>query len=378
MESLDDYYSELAYHYSRSENTEKAIEYLSLAGHQAVQRSANEEAVRFLSAALDLLRTQPDSPERTSRELRLLTVLGPPLIAVRGFTAPEVEQVYSRARQLCLQSGGNAELFAILWGQWLSYFVRADYRNGREIAEQCLQVAETLHDPSLLLLFRLGLGATLLCCGELSMAQQHLQQACVLEDPTQHQSLTLTFGFAPGIIWRCWASYTLWFLGYPDQAWRLAREALTLAQQLDHPQTLANAIATVATLGSCSGESQAVLDQVNALLALSDAQDLVYWVALGQVFQGWALMKHDHMATGRNQLLSGLEELQMTGAELLRPHYLGLLAEGYLQSDQLTEAVQAVEQALHFVEKNGERVEEAELYRLKGELLLMQASKLRD
>ena len=108
---LEEHYSELAHHYSRSGNTQKAVEYLQLAGQQAVQRSANAEAITHLTTALELLKTLPDTPERVQQELALQTTLGPALVATKGIGAPEVEEVYTRARELCQQIGDTPQLF---------------------------------------------------------------------------------------------------------------------------------------------------------------------------------------------------------------------------------------------------------------------------
>ena len=107
--SVVDHYSELAHHYSRSGNTEKAVEYLELAGHQAVQRSANDEAIRHFTTALELLQTQPDSPARWQHELALHVALGPSLTATQSYAAPEVVSIYLRARELCEQVGDTPE-----------------------------------------------------------------------------------------------------------------------------------------------------------------------------------------------------------------------------------------------------------------------------
>ena len=108
---LDDHLDELAHHYSRSDNVAKAVEYLGRAGQQALQRSAYADAISSLSAAIDLLQKLPDSPERIQRELLLQLAVGPALIAVKGFAAPEVERAYTRARELCERLGDPAGAF---------------------------------------------------------------------------------------------------------------------------------------------------------------------------------------------------------------------------------------------------------------------------
>src|SRR5262249_11010054 len=108
---LEEHYSELAHHYSRSGNTEKAVEYLQLAGEQAVQRSANTEALSLFTTALELLGTLASTPARIRHELRLQIALGQPLIITKGPAAPEVEAAYVRAHALCQQVGETPQLF---------------------------------------------------------------------------------------------------------------------------------------------------------------------------------------------------------------------------------------------------------------------------
>ena len=125
--SVGDHYSELAHHYSRSGNTQKAVEYLGLAGQQAMQRSENKEAIEYLTSALHLLKTLPDTPERRQQELALHVALGVPLTATKSWAAPEVGKVYMRARELCEQVGDTPELFPVLWGLCAFYLVRAQH-----------------------------------------------------------------------------------------------------------------------------------------------------------------------------------------------------------------------------------------------------------
>src|SRR5262249_6323937 len=140
--TLQEHYSDLAHQYSRSSNTVKAVEYLQLAGQQAVQRSAYTEAISHLTTALALVETWPDTPERTRQELALQIALGPPLIVTAGYVAPAVEQVYARARMLCQQIGETPQLFPVLWGLWAFHLVRAEYHQAWALSEQCLLVAQ--------------------------------------------------------------------------------------------------------------------------------------------------------------------------------------------------------------------------------------------
>ena len=148
---LEDHYGDLAHHYSRSGNAQKAVEYLQLAGQQAVQRSAYKDAVSHLATAVELLKTLPDTPERTQQELRLQTTLGPALMVTKGFGASEVKEAYARARALCQQVGEPPQLFWVIGGQWQQCLVQADYQTARELGEQLLSLAQRKQDPAFLL-----------------------------------------------------------------------------------------------------------------------------------------------------------------------------------------------------------------------------------
>ena len=254
---LEDHYSDLAHHYSRSGNTQKAIEYLHLAGQQAVQRSANAEAITHLTTALELLKTLPDTPERTQQELTLQITLGLPLMATKGYAAPEVEAVYTRARELCQQVGETPQLFPVLWGLWVFYLVRAEFQTARELGEQLLSLAQSVQDPALLLEAHWVLGETLFWLGEFASAREHLEQGIALYDPQQHRSHGLSlWGVTLGWFALSMVAWTLWFLGYPDQALKRSHEALTLAQELSHPYSLAFALVFAAVLHQFRREGQ--------------------------------------------------------------------------------------------------------------------------
>jgi predicted ATPase len=204
--SLDDHYSELAHHYSRSGNTQKAVEYLHLAGQQAVQRSANAEAITHLTTALELLQTLPDTPERAQHELTLQLALGAPLMITTGYAVPEVERVYTRARELCQQLGETPQVFPALWGLWVFYVLRAEYKTARELGEQLLYLAQNMQDPALLVEAHYALGETLFLLGEFVPARAHLEQSHAFYNPQQHHSLAFLSGFDPGINSLSWAA----------------------------------------------------------------------------------------------------------------------------------------------------------------------------
>ena len=235
---LEEHYSELAHHYSRSGNTEKAIEYLQLAGQQSVQRSANAEAVSHLTTALELLTTFPDTVVRARQELALQTTLGTALSATQGFGAPEREHAFDRARELCQQIGETPQLFPVLWGLCQSHIAQGKFQSAREEAEQLLHLARRAQDPVLLLGAHEVLGETLFWSGELTLALGHFEQGSAFYDPRQHRALVSLYGIDPGVLCQDLGAWTLWLLGYPDQAQKRSHEALSMVRELAHPYSL--------------------------------------------------------------------------------------------------------------------------------------------
>jgi predicted ATPase len=138
----------LAHHYAEVDVPAQAIPYWQQAGQRAIERSANVEAISHLSKGLELLATLPDTAEHTQQELTLQTALGGSLITIKGFAAPEVERVCTRARALCRQVGETPQLFPVLWGLWLFYEVRGELQTARELAEQLLGLAQRQQDPA--------------------------------------------------------------------------------------------------------------------------------------------------------------------------------------------------------------------------------------
>jgi predicted ATPase len=372
--SLDDHYSELAYHYSRSANTQKAVEYLRLAGEQAVQRSAYAEAISHLTTALELLKPLPDTPERLQQELRLQTALGLPLMLIKGAAAPEVGAVYTRARELCRQVGETPQLFSVLRGLWRFHLIRAELRTARELGEQLHSRAQRGQDPTLLLEAYRLLGTTLYWLGEFAPAREALEQGVTLYDPGRHHSLAFIYGQDPGVACRTYTALALWHLGYPDQALRRSHEALRLAQELSHPYSLswASVFAALFFL-QLRREGQAVQERAEAVITVSTEQGFALEsVAIAPILQGWALAEQGQGEKGIAGIRQGLDAMRAIGAELGRPYYLALLAAAYGKVGQAEEGLTALAEALTLVDQTGECFHEAELYRLKGTLTLKQ------
>jgi predicted ATPase len=373
-ERLAEHYHALAHHYSRSGNTAKAVDYRHRAGQHAVERSAYAEAISHLTAALDLLTTLPETRERSQQELVVQMSLGTALRATQGYAAPEVERLYTRARALCALVGEPPQLFRVLWGLWLVYNARGDYQTTQALGEQLLSVAQCLDDPDLLLEAHHALWSVLFHSGELAAARPHQEQGLRHYDPQRHRAHAVLYsGHDPGVCCRMQAGPSLWLLGYPTQALASMQAALALAQQLAHPFSLTLALFWAAMLHHLRREASLTQARTEATMTIATEQGFAELLARATPLRGWALTMGGHGEEGRGQIHQGLAASRTTGATRDQPYNLALLAEASIQEGQTTEGLEAVAEALATLPKSGARWWEAELHRLRGELLLQHA-----
>jgi class 3 adenylate cyclase/predicted ATPase len=363
----------VAHHYTESGLPTQAIPYWQRAGQQALQRSANLEAVGHLTKGLALLATLPETPARAQQELDVQIALGPALMATKGYAVPEVEQTYARARALCQQVGSTPQLFPALQGLCEFYFNRGALPTVRELGEELYRLAQCEAGPTLLLEACDALGIICFFLGEFATARTHLEQGITLTDPAAQQALVLRHAVAPGVRCLAVAANTLWSLGYPAQAVRRSQEALTLAQVLAHPQSLALAQHFAAYLHQRRREALAVQAQAEALLTLATAQGFPLWVGFGTFWRGWALVVQSQSEAGLAQMHQGMAAVLVTGQTLARSLCPVLLAEAEGHIGQVEEGLRLLAEALAVMEESRRGDMLAEAYRLKGELRLAQA-----
>jgi len=363
----------LAHHYTAAGLSEHAIGYWPRAGRNAYERSANAEAISHLTQGLELLKTLPETYERSQQELTLYISLGMPLIATKGYAAPAVEQVYSKARALCQQVGEPTQLFPVLHGLWLFYFVRGELQTGQELGEQLLALAQRVQDRAFLLEAHRALGTTLLFLGELVPARAHLEEGLILYDSEQHRSLTFRYGQDSKVTCLGYAVWALWLLDNPDQARARMHEMLTLAQELSHPFTLVFALNWAACVYRFRREWPLLHKRAEEVIALAREHGFTQPVATGTILRGGALTEQGQRQESIEQICQGLAAFRATGSEVGLPQYASLLIEAYRAVGQVEEAFRVLAEALMLVDKHREHFWEAELHRLKDQLLLQQA-----
>jgi predicted ATPase/DNA-binding winged helix-turn-helix (wHTH) protein len=366
--------TELAMHFERGRDARRAIRYLQLAGETATQRSAAHEAVAHLTRALELLRGEADTPERAEREVALAVALGGPLMAVRGRGAPEVEQAYTRAQELCARIGDTPQLFPAIWGLFLFRRSRGEVDRAHELATRLLDLARAAGDPGLLIEARHALWATCFARGELAAAVAHANEGLAMYDPGRHAGLAAVFGnHDPGVCALGHGAWALELLGEPGPASRKSAEAIALADRLEHPFSKAHALLYGARLHQFRGDWRTTRETAEAAGVLAREQGFVQLQAWADLSGGWAVAEGGDVAEGLARMRKGLAAIRALGSGDFKTYFLGLLAATLARAGETGAALEVVAEALAAGDRGGERFYAAELHRQKGELLLASA-----
>ncbi|MGE0827207.1 MAG: AAA family ATPase [Candidatus Binatia bacterium] len=364
--------AELAAHFEQGRDYQRAVHYRHQAGANALRRSAHREAISHLRQGLELIGSLPATSERSRLELTFQMTLGPALIATAGYAASAVARTYTRARELCQHGGEASLLFRALFGLWAFYIVRAEHRTAQALAKQLLDLAESQQDSALFVEAHWAVAASAFALGEISTAQTHFTQSIARYDPAEHHSLAFLYGYDPKMSSQTVGAWALWILGYPEQALMHSQDAITFAQTLSHPFSLAYAVGHAARLHQFRRESLAIQERTQTAMALSTEQGFRFYLTQGAIFLGVVSIEQGQGQEGIEQIQQGVAAFRATGAELYRPYFLGLLAEAYGKVAQAGEGLALLTEALAVVERTDERFYEAELWRIKGELTLAQ------
>jgi predicted ATPase len=362
--------AQLAIHFERGGEVQRAVRYLQQVADTATRRNAHHEAVAALTKGLALLATLPDSPTRAQHELTLRLLLGQRLMAAKGYGIPEVGESYTRALTLSQQVGEPQQRCQALQGLSRFYLIQAQLRTAGELSQQCFHLASHQHDRTLVLEGYMDLGLIAFYRGDQVTARAHLEQSLRLYDVQPSPPPLFTGGYEARITTLIFLAFALWMLGYADQAQQRSQAALAQAQQMEHTPSLAWAQVYAAMLSQHRGDVAATQAYAEALIALATAQGFAHRVAHGHLLRGWALARQGDAAAGVASIQQGLVVVPSIGQKLYRPYFLSLLAEAYGQAGQPEAGLSVLGEALTLVEATEARWWEAELYRLKGELLL--------
>jgi class 3 adenylate cyclase/tetratricopeptide (TPR) repeat protein len=361
----------VAHHFTQAGLVEPAIDYWLKAGQQAARRSANTEALNHLARGLELLPNIDDPMLRNKSELLLQTSLGHSLRATKGWSIDSVKHAYTRALQLCKESGFDEHTVPAVFGLWTWNFVRAALGEAQSLADHLVNIAENVDDLVYKVLAHEALGFTLFAHGKFAAAHAALERSIgMCEDSKAAAYLDLS-AQDPRVHVRLYDGIVLWLLGYPDQALRLCAQARRYADTSQHPFSEAMARTITLRVHQFRGEAAVVAGQADAAIALCEEHEFVHYLAMALILRGWATAQQGEFEKGTAEIQAGLEKERATGALLFESYTSGLLADVCIKNERYGQALDFLDQAqLRLDEENSERFYAAEIYRLLGETYL--------
>jgi DNA-binding winged helix-turn-helix (wHTH) protein/predicted ATPase len=374
--------AELAMHFDLGGDAGRAIRHRHQAGRIATRRGAASEAVIHLTRALELLTAQPDRAAWAEEEIAIRIALGGPLMAIKGRGSPEVEQAYRGAQALCEQVGDTPRLFPALWGLFLFRRSRGEIEAALGLGHRLLALAARSDDDGLRLQAHHALWATRFARGELLAARDHAEQGRALYDADRHAPLAAVYGnHDPGVCALAHGAWALALLGEPEAAARARVEAIALARAVGHRFSEAHALLYAARVHQLDGDWRATRAHAEAAGALAREGGFAQLTAWADVMDGWALVQAGECDEGIAAARRGIAAIAASGSRDFMTYFLGLLAESLALAGQPEAALEVVAEALGLAERCGERFYEAELLRIRAEVLRAdgrQAARVKD
>jgi predicted ATPase len=362
----------VAHHFTAAGLVNPAIDYWLKAGHLALSRSANAEAVKHLRQGIELTQSQAPSANRVRKQLDFYLALGPAVAATEGYAAPETLRVFSHARDLLGEGGTSTEQMTVLWSTYLAHSIRAEHTAALEVARQCLALAAEHEHPGMAALANRFIGQTLWMMGAFLDARFHLERT--LDLCAAHQE-TITsyrkFGVDDEVSALSALSRTLWILGYLEQAAAAAGQALARARTMGLAFTTALALDGEALLGALGADLKRAAVHADEAIAHTIEHGIADYEQRARFIQGALLAQSGNPQRGIELMRKAIAAADSSAARHRRTLYLGHVAAAHASLGQPEAGLALLDEAIQTAEKTDQRFFEAELCRLRGEMLLM-------
>jgi len=366
----------VAYHYTQARDITLAISYWLKAARQASRRSAFMEAMTHVQTALKLLEELPQDKTRLELELQLQQSLANASIAVKGFGATETIVAFDRAWVLCKELGGAPQIFAVLNGLVGAYLMNGEIQKARAAAQDLLALARESNDTTGLLMGHRVLGMSLFMLGEVIQAKRELQDAMALYDPKQHAPLALVFAHDFKATAQVYLGVATALSGDAQMGIAHAHDALTYAQELRHPHSICYVLPFLAGTYLVAGNPEAAIPITNRAIAESNEHGFPQWVAGALMLRAWAHLDLGELESGMQDVRNSISALLKTGTLIWMQFSHYLLARALAADGQLREASDIVDRLLGEFGASGGRWYEAEVRRLRGDILRLEGKPL--
>lgn len=359
-----------AYHFEQAALYPEAIEYWYQAGLNGVRRSAHREAIAALRHALEIRKHLPAGPDADAAELKLVTTLGPSLIATMGFGASEPGQNFDRALELCASQPDSPMLLPALFGASLYNLVRGDLKAAGETAERLVQTGEGNADDHMRVEGYWIRGDVMFWHGRLPEAQENFEKTVEIYDADKFQTHAHLFTQDPAVAAQCYLSFTLMVRDDPSAAVQWWERALELARKLKHSFSIGWALGFRPTLCYFGDDPVGAVEHADIALEYCTEEAYVFWITSCQAAKGWGLSRAGRHDEGLPLLRTALAGMKAIGSDLIIPLFSGLYAESLTLAGEAEQALAVVEPQLQRARAAGAKTCEIDLHRIHGDVLL--------
>lgn len=358
----------LAHHFSGAKNLSEAIKYWQLAAKNSAEQSAYIESVNHCRQALALLSDAPDTSENKQFELQTRLLMGVGLVATMGYAANDISENYARAQHICNELENTPQLIPTLYGLWVFHLLRG---NRDESIDLATQLSRYSSDPSQPIVTSSALAINAFWSGDRLSARDKLNEAAQRFSVEKHENLAQAFGDDADLLPHFYGYWNLWVCGYPDEALALLKETNAHTEKLGTPYVVATSMLFNMILMQALRDLPALTKSAETFRNHSSEQGYPFFVSTATAGLGSAEVKNGRHQEGIELIKQGVAGFRLTGARLSVSYYLHLLAEAHLFCGDQSAGLEVVDEAIELTDTLLDDLFEPELYRLKGELLLL-------
>lgn len=358
----------IAKHLEQAGLVEGAIPYYRLAAEHALQIYASAEAIRHFETALALLATLPETRAGLFQEIELRTALCIALVHLQHY-GPSVVAEYDRVRALCERVGTDPAPPA-LRAYAIACIMRGEPTEAADIGRRLRAATHTSADPIYVVEAEYVLGVTALALGRPVDGLHHLVRALRAYRPELASHHVGTFGQDPGAVCGIRLAQALWTIGKPAASLRALRRAIAHAEAVAHPHTLAYVRQFAAWTLIDLGDERAAREEIDAAIVLAAANGLSGWVMRNDALHGYLLAREGRVSEGIDTMRRAALEWARWSWRFAVPWDRALLARVCLDAGRLDEGLEAAEDGLATARETRQSYWDAELLRLRAELLL--------
>ena len=360
----------IAFHYTEAGSFQEAVPFWLQAVERARDRFANSELIEHAQAGLSLLDRWPEGTERNRFEMELQYALGLAFRSTKGFVAPEAIKAFRRAEALSRDAGDHELQLDCLRGIYNYFFVRGELRDARPVAEEALTVARGTGDFHHIRMASSIYGSYWLYTGHPAEGRRWHQEA-VGGQKDSGQSAYASRVLDVDTAARMNLSWALWLVGLPDQAARMAEQAWQWASHTGNPFPMSVVLVWICGLQCCLGRLLESEYRVRELVTLTQEHGMAVWRERGAFLEGKLSCVQGHGESGLRSMRRALEDLRGIGGRQAWTWLLAETATECIRKSDPASAFELLDEAVEQKDTNDERYWEAELYRLRGEAMLV-------